>query len=184
MDTTTTKDLVAQLLEDHSRVEALFGRFGPDNRAEWGGLFCELTHMLVRHEVAEEEVVYPQVRKTLEDGDHLADARIAEQSAAEELLAEMERFSPDDHKFRTSLEKLQTAVLTHARNEEQTVFSRLRTAVPVERLAQLGQRYEKAKASAPTHPHPHAPDTPPGNVILGPVAALFDRIRNAARKNC
>ncbi len=184
MDTTTTKDLVALLLEDHSQVEGLFSRFGAVNRTEWGGLFCELTHMLVGHEVAEEEVVYPEVRKALEDGKQLADARIAEQSAAEQLLAEMERFTPDDDKFRTSLEKLQTAVLTHARNEEQTVFSRLRTTVPADQLARLGQRYEKAKASAPTHPHPHAPDTPPGNVVMGPVAALFDRMRDAVRSNC
>ena len=45
----------------------------------------------------------------------------------------------------------------------------------------MGERYERAKASAPTHPHPHAPNTPPGNVVLGPIAALADRIRDAAR---
>jgi hypothetical protein len=35
---------------------------------------------------------------------------------------------------------------------------------------------------APTHPHPNAPDTPPGNMVLGPVAALADRFRDAMRK--
>ena len=45
---------------------------------------------------------------------------------------------------------------------------------------ELGKRYVKAKEAAPTHPHPHAPDSPPGNVVLGPVAALVDRVRDAA----
>jgi len=35
---------------------------------------------------------------------------------------------------------------------------------------------------APTHPHPNAPDTPPGNMVLGAVAALADRFRDAMRK--
>lgn len=53
-------------------------------------------------------------------------------------------------------------------------------AVAVDERVELGRRYVKAKDAAPTHPHPHAPDTPPGNVVLGPVAALVDRVRDAA----
>jgi hypothetical protein len=45
----------------------------------------------------------------------------------------------------------------------------------------LGERYKQAKAAAPTHPHPHAPDTPPANVVSGPVTALADRVRDAIR---
>ena len=46
----------------------------------------------------------------------------------------------------------------------------------------LGQRYEKAKKAAPSHPHPHAPDSPPGNVVLGPIAAVFDKVRRRHRQ--
>jgi hypothetical protein len=38
-----------------------------------------------------------------------------------------------------------------------------------------------AKATAPTHPHPKAPNQPPGNILLGPIAAIIDRARDAAR---
>jgi len=34
----------------------------------WPDSFCELILNLVRHEVAEEEVIYPRVRKTLPTG--------------------------------------------------------------------------------------------------------------------
>ena len=34
------------------------------------------------------------------------------------------------------------------------------------------------KKSAPPQPHPKAPDNPPSNKIVGPMAALVDRIRD------
>lgn len=35
-----------------------------------------------------------------------------------------------------------------------------------------------AKKMAPTRPHPSAPDTPPGNKLLGPGVGLVDRARD------
>jgi len=40
---------------------------------------------------------------------------------------------------------------------------------------------EKAKAFAPTRPHPRAPDEPPGNVVAG-AAAVVDRGRDLVRE--
>jgi hypothetical protein len=33
----------------------------------------------------------------------------------------------------------------------------------------------KAKKMAPTKPHPRAPDQPPGNLVAGAAAAMFDK---------
>jgi hypothetical protein len=49
---------------------------------------------------------------------------------------------------------------------------------PTER-ALLGSRFDRAKASAPTHPHPHLRGSAPWNQVLGPIAALVDRARDA-----
>lgn len=174
-------DLISALLADHNAVKQLFGRFEAGG-ASLSELFCQLTNELVRHEVAEEEVLYPEVRSTLPNGDQLADARITEQSEAEETLAEMEKMDPGSSAFGAKLAQLQSDVLAHAEHEEREVFAPLRSAVDVAHLELLGGRYEKAKAAAPTHPHPHAPDTPPGNLVLGPVAALADRMRDAIRR--
>jgi hemerythrin superfamily protein len=173
------EDIVAELLSDHRQVEQMLSQMQQGGTSVARERFWELTGVLVRHEVAEEEIVYPEVRKVLPDGDGLADERIKEQSEAEELLKEMEKAGEDDASFPTHFEKLRTAVLEHAQKEEQTVFEPLRGALDAQRRATLGSRYEKAKAAAPTHPHPSAPDTPPGNVALGPVAALLDRARDA-----
>ena len=178
----TQHDIVAQLLRDHQEVKAMFSKIEKAPESQLGDVFWELTNELVRHEVAEEEIVYPEVRKVVPNGDRLADARIKEQSEAEELLDKMEKEGADAKDFRSHLQKLQKEVLAHAESEEQLVFAPLGEKLEPKRRADLGERYEKAKAAAPTHPHPMAPDTPPGNMALGPIAALVDRVRDAMHK--
>ncbi|HET6964418.1 MAG TPA: hemerythrin domain-containing protein [Acidimicrobiales bacterium] len=180
----TGGDIVSLITADHESLrlsfEALAGAAGPDTGgADRARAFAELAEMLVRHEVAEEAVVYPALRK-LAGGDRIADARIAEQAEAEQRLSELERFRPDASEFATTLSQLHSSVVEHAELEQRHVLPLLSEQIPEDRRSEMGQRYTKARASAPTHPHPSAPDTPPGNLVAGPVAALFDRIRDAA----
>ena len=177
---TKSKDLVELLLQDHREVEVMLGELDSPS-VDAGQLFCRAVHTLVGHEVAEEEVVYPAVRRMVDGGDALADARIAEQQKAEETLYEMERMDATSAEFRTRFQELKKAVLEHAKTEEREVFPKLTAAADVDELKKLGTVYEAAKAMAPTHPHPHAPNTPPGNLLMGPVAAIADRFRDAAR---
>lgn len=170
------------LLQDHQEVKAAFARFETADRSQWWDMFEDLVNQLVRHEIAEEEIVFPEARKAVPDGDSVVDARIAEQSEAEELLSKMEKGGANDPKFAAHLTQLREAVLAHATSEEKTLFEPMARSVDSERLDKLGNRYEMAKKTAPTHPHPHAPDTPPGNMALGPIAAMADRVRDAIRK--
>ncbi len=174
-------DVVELLLRDHAEAKAMLDRFDATPAAKKADAFGELTRVLVQHEVAEEEVVYPAFRKRVANGARIAGARIAEQSQAEEKLVELERLGVDHAHFTSGFRQLHIAVLDHAQREEQTVFPALRSALQSAELVGLGRRYERAKAVAPTHPHPHAPDTPPGNLVLGPVASLVDRVRDTIR---
>ena len=175
-------DLIRKLLVDHQDARDMFARIESAPPDQVGELFWELTHALVRHEVAEEEIVYPQVRKVLPEGDQIANLRIEEQAEAEELLDRMEKAGPQDPSFSTHLIALRNAVLAHAEEEESTVLVPLGMTLEPSELVRLGDLYDKAKKVAPTHPHPSAPDTPPGNMLLGPVAALVDRTRDAIHK--
>lgn len=172
-------DVVLLLEEDHQMVERKFAELSEAGPSTRGELFWKLTNDLVRHEVAEEIVVFPALRR-LPGGDQVADARIAEQSEAEELLAKMEKMDAETPEFVGELATLKSAVLAHAKAEEETAFMMLRGVLDTDQRVELGKRYVKAKDAAPTHPHPNAPDTPPGNVVLGPVAAFVDRVRDAA----
>jgi hemerythrin superfamily protein len=175
-------DVLVLLEKDHLAAEALLNRFDDISVNERAEYFCEVVQTLVGHEVAEELVVYPTIREDAPNGGQVADARLAEQAEAEELLAEMEKLDPTSAAFAGNFQKLRDAVLGHAKAEELTAFELLKQATTVSHREELGARYQKAKASAPTHPHPHAPDTPPGNKIMGPIAAVFDRARDALHR--
>jgi hemerythrin superfamily protein len=171
-------DLVHLLTRDHELVKERFAAIRTGELGDRGPLFWKLTDDLVRHEVAEETVVYPTVRSAAKASE-LADACIAEQSQAEERLARMEDQDPTTNAFMDEAHRLESEVLAHAEHEERDVFPVLQQ-LPGEQLVALAERYTTAKTAAPSHPHPNAPDTPPGNLIVGPVAALIDRIRDAA----
>jgi hemerythrin superfamily protein len=173
--------VVDLLLRDHHKVEELLGRLDSTSDNALHPYFDELREELVRHEVAEELIVYPAFRKHVDGGDDIADARIAEQAQAEKMLSQMEKQEDDPVVLRGQLAEFRTMVLLHAKHEESDVFPALESDVPQAELTELGNRYEKALSAAPTHPHPNAPDTPPGNMALGPVAALIDRVRDAMR---
>jgi hemerythrin superfamily protein len=173
---------VVELLKgDHKKIERLLGELDSVEASGLEDYFCNLREELVRHEVAEEVVVYPALRKSAPNGDAIADACMAEQSEAEEELDQMEKVQGDARSLRPKLQKLRTAVLEHAQHEERDAFSLLESSCSREELVQLGQKYEKALSAAPTHPHPHAPDTPPGNTVMGPMAALVDKVRDAMK---
>ncbi|MGH3099114.1 MAG: hemerythrin domain-containing protein [Streptosporangiales bacterium] len=64
-------------------------------------------------------------------------------------------------------------------DEENDLFPQLRQACSHDDLLALGAKLRKAKSSAPTRPHPKAPDEPPANKFLAPGAGLVDRVRDA-----
>jgi hemerythrin superfamily protein len=179
MTVSKTHNVLDLLISDHRMAEQLLDRFDSVPSSGRSEYFCEVVHELVRHEMAEELVVYPALRSDAPNGAAQADARIAEQSEAERMLDEMEKLDPESPEFRAKFLQLRTAVLEHAEAEESQTFPLLQQTESASKLDEMGERYERAKSSAPTHPHPHAPDTPPGNKIMGTIAAILDKTRDA-----
>ena len=87
----------------------------------------------------------------------------------------MESDDPSSAEFTQKFTKLRAAVFAYAEAEESTVIPLLDQSATPEQRQDLGARYIKAEDKAPTHPHPHAADTPPGNKLLGPILAIFDQ---------
>ncbi|WP_052863214.1 hemerythrin domain-containing protein [Streptomyces niger] len=173
-------DVIQELTTDHREVTELFGRIegaapGSDERKR---LADELTIELVRHSVAEEQHLYPAVRKHLPDGDALADEEIADHSRVEQLLKDLEKTGAEHPDFSHLVVKLRVEVSEHVRDEEGRLFPQLRDACPQEELDALGEKIRSAKKTAPTRPHPKSPSTPPANKLLAPGTGLVDRARD------
>ncbi len=175
------QDVVEFLLGQHREVERLFGELRQASGEGRRHAFEHLVRLLAVHETAEEEVVYPALRQAADDGDAVADARTSEESEAKDALSELEKIGPDGAEFPAKLQAFEQLVLTHARNEEREVFPRLRQSQDPERLEQMAKAVEAAEAVAPTHPHPHGPESALGNLVVGPFVAVVDRVRDAIR---
>ncbi|MFF6999042.1 hemerythrin domain-containing protein [Streptomyces sp. NPDC008313] len=174
-------DVVAELTTDHREVEELFGKIeslapGDERRKKYAD---QAVIELVRHSVAEEAYLYPAVREFLPDGDSIADRELGDHATAERTMKELEGADADDPAFDRLIGELMTEIRSHVRDEEDNLFPRLRASASGEELMKLGDKIRQAKKTAPTRPHPSAPDTPPANKLLAPGVGMVDRVRDA-----
>ncbi|GAA3020042.1 hemerythrin domain-containing protein [Streptosporangium longisporum] len=175
-------DVVDLLVRQHEMIVELFDEVeestGEGGRAE---AFQRLVRLLAVHETAEEEIVHPYVRLLLDDGDEVVDGRLAEEREAKRLLAGLEGLGPGHPDFPAGLRALRTAVLAHARAEEEHEFPRLRARTSVAERRALAAGVKAAEAVAPTHPHPGT-ESALGNLLLGGPVAIVDRTRDVIRQ--
>jgi hemerythrin superfamily protein len=178
------RDVIEILTHDHREVEQMFAELEPLSRATGDAersrrrdLLDQVTIELVRHSVAEEAEVYPAVKEKVSDAE--AERAKQEHAEAEQTMKRLEGLRPDDPSFDTELATLMREIREHVAEEEGQMFPHMRQVFSQDELVDLGRRVESVKKMAPTRPHPSAPDEPPGDKLLGPVAGLFDRMRDA-----
>jgi hemerythrin-like domain-containing protein len=181
------QDVIEVLTEDHREVEEMFVKLEamqpattPAQRKRRKDLVDQVTIELIRHAVAEEAEVYPAVQDKLTKKE--AERARKEHAEAEETMKRLERLEPEDSGFEAELSTLMREIRDHVAEEEGEMFPRMREVFTQDELDKLGSRVKGVKMLAPTRPHPSAPDRPPGDLLLGPVVGLFDRLRDAASK--
>jgi hemerythrin-like domain-containing protein len=123
-------------------------------------------------------ILYPMMRRIAPDQEGLIDHSLEEHQEVKELLAKVDGRPANDPEVRQTFGKLKSSVEEHVSEEEGKLFPALRSHVKEDELMEMGEKMAKAKAMAPTHPHPHAPNTPPGNLVAGPLAAVADKVRD------
>ncbi|MGA5085600.1 hemerythrin domain-containing protein [Streptomyces pseudogriseolus] len=174
-------DVIAELTTDHREVEELFGKIealpsGDEQRKKYAD---QAVIELVRHSIAEEAYLYPAVREFLPNGDGIADKELEDHAEAERTMKDLEAVDAGDPEFDRLIGELMAEIRSHVRDEEDNLFAQLRSAASEDELMKLGDKVRQAKKTAPTRPHPSAPETPPANKLLAPGAGMVDRIRDA-----
>ena len=176
-----TKDVVDLLHEQHTHIRELFIKLGQArSTATRQEAFEELRRFLAVHETAEELVTHPATR-LVERGADVVDARLAEEDAAKKLLAELDGMDVDDPRFVPMVSELKDAVLAHAEAEEAEEFPLLRANTDGRRLERMATALRAVEAIAPTHPHPRAGSSMTMNLMVGPLASVIDRTRDAVQ---
>jgi hypothetical protein len=125
---------------------------------------------LSRHLSAEEQYLYPAIRKVVPGGDDLAARELAEDKA---LLLLLQRVQKGE-----DFAELAAAVRRHVEADADELLPVLTQMVPIEDLIRVGNRIEVAEEAAPTRPHPATPSSPPWNKVVDPVVAVVDKVRD------
>jgi DUF438 domain-containing protein len=171
------------LIRDHRTVKGLFRKFEKaSNKSERQRLGEEIIEELSVHALLEEQLIYPIVRER--------DARLAESvlEALEEhhavklTLAELDKMDTDDERYAAKMHVVKEAIETHIEEEESKLLPRLDSLLDAEEAKAISQQMESLRRTAPNHPHPLAPDTPPGGMVAGIVAKVSDVGKDLVRK--
>jgi hemerythrin superfamily protein len=137
-----------RLIDDHRRIlECLheMENAHPDSRLQKGRLLLRVKRMLGKHAMAEEDVVYPLLHdrahaetETRQLYDEHADIKIH--------LYELEQMVRNNEDWRHRVLSLRRLIETHARQEEEQEFPRLRQALQEREQAMLAGQIRREEA--------------------------------------
>ena len=168
-------DAVDVLTAQHAHIAALFEVASGATGADRAAAFADLVRLIAIHETVEAQVIHPLARHTIDDGEAIIDARLAEEAVIKLALGELDTLGPDDPSFGARLHGVRRDVLVHNAAEESDEFGPLRSAVPIDILREqvlFIRRAEVATPSATGTPKPLTPD---------PADVIFERVREVLR---
>jgi hemerythrin superfamily protein len=176
-------DAIELLEHDHRMVEQLFRDYGAAaSDQQKKGVVDIMIRELSKHAALEELMVYPLAKRVLPDGEHEIDEHLRDHLTVKKLLAELDGMSPTDARMDELMGDLQRDVEEHVQEEESEMLPRLRQHVDQRALDELGEALDEGKKTAPTRPHPAAPDEPPALAMAAPVVAIYDRLRDRLQR--
>jgi hemerythrin superfamily protein len=172
-------DAITLLRNDHKTVEQLFKRFekaGDGALVEKREIVDRIVEELSIHATIEEQLFYPVARATVPGTEDIALESLEEHHIVKWVLSELDGMDPAAERFDAKVTVLIENVRHHVEEEEGEFFPKVRDELGRKALGDLGEALEEAKSTAPTHPHPRSPDTPPSNRLVGAIAGVIDRL--------
>jgi hemerythrin superfamily protein len=156
-------DAIALLKADHDKVKEMFAKYDTlgdramAGKKELAGRICR---ELTVHAYIEEQVFYPRVREAGRKIEDEVLEGLEEHHLIKHGVAELEPLSADNERYDAKVEVLKELVEHHVDEEEADMFPRVRKALDAKELGELATAMEAARASAPVHSDPDAPDEP------------------------
>jgi hemerythrin superfamily protein len=172
-------DAITMLKTDHKTVEKLFKQYekaGDRAFAKKRQLVDRIIEELSMHAAIEEQLFYPVARATVPGTEDIALESLEEHHIIKWVLSELETMAPEDERFEPKVTVLIENVRHHVQEEEDDFFPKVRDELGRAALNDLAEALAQMKKVAPTHPHPHAPDSPPGNLLVGAVGGVADKV--------
>jgi hemerythrin-like domain-containing protein len=150
-----SSDAIVLLKADHKEVKSVFKQFqqaGEDATAKKGDLVKKMIELLTVHTYLENELIYPEVRRQLPDLEDDVLESYEEHHVADVLCLELSTMSADHERFDAKTTVLIENVLHHIEEEEQEWFPLVRKGMSRKQLADLGERMQEMRKTAPRSP--------------------------------
>ncbi|GIE89871.1 hemerythrin domain-containing protein [Actinoplanes regularis] len=136
-------DIVEIIKEQHRQVDDLLSRAEKDD-SDRAGLVREAARMLLPHSAAEEDFVYPAIRKkAAESGEEVRDG-VVEHHQIEEMLTNLLDGSPDDPGYDGTLAAIIGELRHHVREEEEDLLPILTERLSDADREAMGRRFAEA----------------------------------------
>jgi hypothetical protein len=173
-----TQSMTNALRSDHRAIAAWLDDDAAIGETEEAAAERERVVMnLVRHFVAEEQYLYPEVRDSLDRGAAIAEENFAADRAVEAKLTELEDVDLTAPRLTALWADLRSGFAAHVERQE-GMFDALESACTAERLAHLGDQVLGAEQLAPTRPRSVAPTSPRWNQVASLVEGYVDHVRD------
>ncbi|KAJ3196032.1 hypothetical protein HDU67_004160, partial [Dinochytrium kinnereticum] len=147
-----------RIIKDHIVVKKLFDDFKKAPMEEKHRIGAEIIRNISIHSFSEEVTIYPLYEKNFENGKAIADLSRQEHGVVKQDSSKAESIKAGDTAFIDMMTKLEKDFCDHGLHEETRELPTLLSLLTREDAVKLGEKFEKNKGSAPTHPHPSAPD--------------------------
>ena len=124
----TTNDALSLLIQDHKDVKEMFEQFdglSDRSKATKKKLADQICQALTVHTQLEEKILYPAVRKAINDED-LMDEALVEHASAKKLIAQIQSMEADDDLYDAKVKVLSEQIEHHVREEEDEMFPKVR----------------------------------------------------------
>lgn len=143
--TAMAHDWCEGLIKEHKATLAVIDKLeqlSPEQTDRRAMLLMNLTHMIAKHAMQEENVIYPVLRRG-EDG-QVADALNSDHGEVKAMLYELGHMEKGDPSFGETLGRLRTALDDHMRQEENELFPALRARLSDEENKKLSREMNMA----------------------------------------
>jgi hypothetical protein len=138
-----------------------------------------LVALISQHELTEQLVLWPAIRRACADGTNLADRGLGQESELKWAANELARLSPSSNEFTECANTVAGLCRRHFAFEENQAWPQFAGTLTRSQADRLAGRWHSARHRAAPPPHPHLPAWPVTLATVGPVAAVVDRARDA-----
>ena len=139
--------VISLIKADHQDLEKVFVQL-EEEKGDIKALLREVAEMLIPHSKAEEQVVYPAIKRLVPDEKSDVDDGIAEHHHVEETLKTLLTEDPDDPGADGLIAAMIGEVRHHVEEEENDILPEFGKAASPQQLSELGDQFLAAKKTA------------------------------------